>query len=168
MAAGGGRSHCLCSQEAEREQEMELSYGASSPPSVTISSSKLARPSKQHPSWGTQDSNVWACRLAIPNLPDSATLECSPSCCGDHNYKVISWLPHNCHFATVMNHDVDICGFGWYWVTPVKGSFDPKGLVTQVENGYYRRNIVHLNHYTTLQKPVTGNRAQRRDPAAKW
>ena len=42
----------------------------------------------------------------VLNLLDTATLECSSSCCDDPtpNHKIISLLLHNCKFAAVTNH----------------------------------------------------------------
>lgn len=41
-------------------------------------------------------------------------------------HKIILLLLRNCNFATVVNHNVNICVFWWPWMTPVKGSCDPQ------------------------------------------
>lgn len=47
-----------------------------------------------------------------------------PHVCGDPNI-VLFLLPLNyCHFATVMNCNVNIRVFQWSWATPVKGPLD--------------------------------------------
>lgn len=38
--------------------------------------------------------------------------------------KLVLLLLHNCSFATVMDHNANICGFRWSRVTPVKAPFD--------------------------------------------
>lgn len=114
MDTGGGWSHCVCSQEAKREQEMELSYDALRP-SLSDTFPPASLPNLlSSTQLGDPGLKCVSLSLAILNLPNSETLECSPSCCGDHSYKVIPWPPHNYNFAAVMNQDVNICGFGWY------------------------------------------------------
>jgi hypothetical protein len=56
------------------------------------------------------------------NLPNAPALPFNVVVIANH--KIISVTIHNCNFATVMNNNANI-----YYVTPIKGSFDP-----QVEN----------------------------------
>ena len=53
------------------------------------------------------------------------------------NHKIIPLLLHNCNFATVKSCNVNICYAG-----PVKGSFDPKGVVT------HRLGTAHTHTHT--------------------
>ena len=53
------------------------------------------------------------------------------SCYGDPSHKIIFIATfYNCHFATVMNHNVNIHVFRWSQVTPMKSHLVPKGVVT--------------------------------------
>ena len=45
------------------------------------------------------------------SLPSATALYYSSSCCGDPQPGDYFLLLHNCNFATVMSHNVNICGF---------------------------------------------------------
>jgi hypothetical protein len=55
---------------------------------------------------------TWS-RPLVLNLLKAVTLKYSFSYGGDPNYKVILLLLHDYDFATIMNRDVNTCGFQW-------------------------------------------------------
>jgi hypothetical protein len=73
-------------------------------------------------------------RTLVLNLPNAATLQYSPSCCGDpththtHTFiKLLLLLLHNCKFATAISRNVFSNGLGW----PLqKDHSTPTGVMT--------------------------------------
>ena len=75
-------------------------------------------------------------KSVLLNLTNVVTLQYISSCCGDPSHQIILLLYHNCNFATLMNHNVNICDAGYVIFYPQGGHN------SQVENHWSKSRYV--------------------------
>ena len=62
---------------------------------------------------------------SVLNLPNAEIFNPVPRVVVTPNHK-ITFVATSYHFATVMNHNANICVFQWFWSTPIKGLSNPQ------------------------------------------
>lgn len=112
---GNARLSVLCECQAPRDSQ-QSNHGLQG-------SGKFSRPPSHCQITG-------ACSLPFPcsdsssgcRPPKPSALQHGSSRCADPTHKIMLLLLHNCSFAPVMNHNVNICVLCWSQATPVKAS----------------------------------------------